>query len=316
MKQTWTLSSLLEHHWFTYLDDLAQPVQQAIHQLFRKNARGQHVKNWLNGVPLRHRMHPAIVLLPLGTWTSAGFLDLLDSLSPSSSHGYGKSADACIALGIIGALPSAATGLSDWVDTYDHPQRVGMAHALVNGAAFVCYSVSLGMRLAGWRQQARHVAWFGLGSVTLAGALGGDLVYNLGISVTHLLHPRPPDGFADVLASAELEEDQPVIVEVEHVPVLLLRRNNTILAVESWCPHAGGDLIKGGFEDDVVECPLHGARFSLVDGCPLTGPATAPLRTFAVEERNGRIVIRPSYEGQSWPPAPQPPEGKSIRVQR
>jgi nitrite reductase/ring-hydroxylating ferredoxin subunit len=90
------------------------------------------------------------------------------------------------------------------------------------------------------------------------------------------------------------------------VPALLVRRGGRVLAVENWCPHAGGPLSEGKFEGDVVECPWHQSRFCLTDGAPLQGPAAVPLRTFEVQERGGRILIRPSFEGQSWPPPPEP----------
>lgn len=306
MRQTWTITAPLHSAKFAWLDRLAAPFQQAVNSIFQQPV-GRQVKNWLNGTPLRHRIHPAIVMVPLGAWTSALVLDWFDLQDRDAAGGYGKAADVCVGLGILGALPSAASGLADWVDLRDHHRRVGMAHALLNSTALSLYLLSLAARLGDRRTTARALAGCGFASVMLGGMLGGDMVYNLGVNVTHLLYPKPPDKWVDVLASSELTENQPTVVEVGRVPVLLLRRGGQIFAVESWCPHAGGELHRGSFEGDTVQCPRHGSRFALNDGRPLAGPASAPLHTFTVREADGRIVIRPSYEGQAWPPPPEQP---------
>jgi UDP-MurNAc hydroxylase len=38
------------------------------------------------------------------------------------------------------------------------------------------------------------------------------------------------------------------------------------LMVQRTCPHAGGDLSKGQIENDCIVCPVHGWRYSLLDG--------------------------------------------------
>jgi nitrite reductase/ring-hydroxylating ferredoxin subunit/uncharacterized membrane protein len=309
-RQAATLSSELERPAFGWLDQLAEPLQAATHAVFRSSGAGMRVKSWLNGTPWRHRQHPALVLVPLGAWLTAAFLDVMDGRAPR--HGYGQSADAAIALGVVGALPSAAAGLADWVDTYDHPRRVGMAHALLNSVALTCYGASLALRLTSdeRRGAARALSSAGLAAVALSGALGGELVYTLGVNVPWLLYPKPPDEWTDVLGSAELREETPVVVEVERVPVLLVRHAGTVLAVQEWCPHAGGPLSEGKLEGDVIECPWHQSRFCLTDGRPLQGPASVPLRTFEAREQSGRISVKPSFEGQSWPPPPKAPRSE------
>jgi nitrite reductase/ring-hydroxylating ferredoxin subunit len=148
-----------------------------------------------------------------------------------------------------------------------------------------------------------------------SGMLGGELVYTLGANVPHTIYPKPPDEFIDVLASAELPEGRLVVAEAGRVPVLLLRRGGQIHAVQNWCPHAGGPLNEGEIDGDEVRCPWHGSRFCLRDGAPLEGPASVPLRTFDVREEGGRILVRPSDEAKSWPPAPAQPTRIGWRPQ-
>src|SRR5436190_1492758 len=74
-----------------------------------------------------------------------------------------------VGFGILAALPTAATGLSDWHDTYDGPRRLGVAHMLANSAA-------LALQVASWRARGRghHIRGAllgaaGLGAVTAGG---------------------------------------------------------------------------------------------------------------------------------------------------
>jgi nitrite reductase/ring-hydroxylating ferredoxin subunit/uncharacterized membrane protein len=309
-QQAATVSSVLERPAFGWIDPLSEKMQAAAGKLLHATSATRKVKDVLNGTPMRHRVHPALVVVPLGAWTTAALLDVLESRAPRRQRsGYRASADAAIAFGIAGALPSAASGVADWVDLYDQQRRVGTAHALLNVAALGCYSASYVLRMTSRERRgaARLLSGIGLGIVSLSGSLGGELVYTLGVNVPYHLYPKAPDDWRDVLASAELQEGVPVVVEDERVPVLLLRLDGEVFAVQEWCPHAGGPLSEGKFDGDVVECPWHQSRFCLRDGAPLQGPASVPLRTFAVRDEGGRILIRPSFEGQSWPPAPVPP---------
>jgi nitrite reductase/ring-hydroxylating ferredoxin subunit/uncharacterized membrane protein len=316
-KQATTLSSLFERASLAWLDAVAEPLQRTASALLHRNAGTLKLKSMLNGTPLRHRAHPAIIIWPLGAWTTAVLLDVLDATSSGrKQRGYRASADAAIAFGIAGTFPAAMTGTADWVDLYDHHRRVGTAHGLLNTVALACFSTSYALRIARPRQ--RGAAWtlagLGYGALLASGALGGELVYTLGTNVPHTIYPKPPNEFRDALPGTELIEGTPVVVDIERVPVLLLRRNGSIHAVQDWCPHAGGPLSEGTFDGDIVECPWHQSRFCLADGAPRQGPATAPLRTFEVRERDGMIQVRPSYEGQSWPPPPAPPHAQPRHV--
>jgi nitrite reductase/ring-hydroxylating ferredoxin subunit/uncharacterized membrane protein len=275
------------------------------------------LKSLLNGTPLRHRMHPMLIAVPIGAWMMAAVLDVVEGRAGRRERrGLQQAADTSVAVGIVSAVPTAMSGVADWVDLYDHHRRVGMAHALLNSVALGCYGASLALRLSGSDQRglAKALSNTGFGIVALSGALGGELVYTLGVNVPHTLYPKPPDDEVDVLASAELVEGTPVVVEVGRVPVLLVRNDGVVHAVQDWCPHAGGPLSQGKFDGDVVECPWHQSRFCLADGAPLQGPAAVPLRTFNVRETGGRIFVTPSYEAQSWPPPPDPIREQPERI--
>jgi nitrite reductase/ring-hydroxylating ferredoxin subunit/uncharacterized membrane protein len=295
-QQAWTIITPLESKAFAWLDSIAEPLQQGVNALLHAGSTGKRVKSWLNGTPIRHRIHPAFIIIPLGAWTTATLLDALEIMSddPLRREGYAASADAAVALGILGVLPTAATGLADWADTYGTGRRVGTAHALLNTTALALYIASWALRRNGQRGwgQALALAGYSLGGI--AASLGGEMVYGLGVNVNYEFTSSPPEEFVDVLAIDDLPPDKPVVVEAGDVPVLLVRQGEEVYAVGNVCTHAGGPLSEGKIEGCDVICPWHGSRFCLHDGAPVDGPAVTPLRTFEVREQNGRIAIRPS----------------------
>jgi 3-phenylpropionate/trans-cinnamate dioxygenase ferredoxin subunit len=91
----------------------------------------------------------------------------------------------------------------------------------------------------------------------------------------------------------DLVPGEPLLVDVEGTPVVLVSVGGEVLAVHDVCTHALESLSGGWVDDDRIECPRHGAAFSLRSGEVLTPPATLPLPTFAVEVRDGRILVDP-----------------------
>ncbi len=98
----------------------------------------------------------------------------------------------------------------------------------------------------------------------------------------------------DVIALDELADGEPHLVLVDDTPVCVVSVDGEILAVHDICTHALESLSGGWVEGDRIECPRHGAAFSLRSGEALTPPAVRPLPTFAVEVRDGRVLIDPT----------------------
>ena len=98
----------------------------------------------------------------------------------------------------------------------------------------------------------------------------------------------------DVASADDLLPGEPVLVDVEGTPVVLVKVDGDVLAVHDVCTHALESLSSGWVEEDRIECPRHGSAFSLRSGEALTPPATRPLPTFAVEVRDGRVLVDPT----------------------
>src|SRR3954470_1317204 len=104
------------------------------------------VKDALSGTFLGHALHPLLTDLPIGTWTSSLLLDLVGGRAarPASER--------LIALGLLAATPTAATGLNDWADTTPPgagARRMGGVHATANVTALCLYAASWAARRRG-----------------------------------------------------------------------------------------------------------------------------------------------------------------------
>lgn len=66
---------------------------------------------------------------------------------------------------------------------------------------------------------------------------------------------------------ADLEYDGRLQVDLDDgEAVLVIQRGDGLVAIQALCPHQYAPLIGGEIEDDCIECPLHGWRFSLTTG--------------------------------------------------
>lgn len=123
----------------------------------------------LRGSWLGHSLHPLLTDFPLGLWMSASLLDLIGGRRSRPA------ATRLVAAGVAAAVPTAAAGMAEWLDTEPAARRVGVVHANLNGVALVLYTGSLMARLRGrhGRAVARGIAG-GLTAIA-GGYLGGHL---------------------------------------------------------------------------------------------------------------------------------------------
>ena len=264
---------------------LDQPAD-AIGGIVQQATSSDRVKNLLSGAALGHALHPMMTDLPIGFWNSALLLDLVG--------GHDSGEDLMLLAGGVSALGAAATGLSDWSDSVGGARRTGMAHALLNVTALTLCTGALVARRAGARGTGRFLLLSGSAVATVSAYLGGHLVYKRGLGVTHagFENDETISDWNDAAADSDVHDNQPLRVDVNGVPVMLVRNSGGLRAFVAACNHAGGPLDEGEFADGAVTCPWHGSRFSLEDGTVLRGPAAQPQPMLETRVRDGRVEVR------------------------
>ena len=67
-------------------------------------------------------------------------------------------------------------------------------------------------------------------------------------------------------------------------------------AFSAICTHVGCvcDAVTSG----TIDCPCHGAKFSITDGAVVAGPATSPLPARTIMVTNGKIILQLSPQRQ------------------
>ncbi|HEY0069322.1 MAG TPA: Rieske 2Fe-2S domain-containing protein [Chloroflexia bacterium] len=277
-----------------WLDDISDKVQPLINDTFSSGGEvGKLAKDFLNGVWLGHPLHPVITDVPVGAWTITQLLDLI-SLFRGDDAGLDEAADISLGAGIVAALGAAVTGLVDWSDVGGSHRRMGMAHALINVGGLTLNVASLALRAGGKKHRglARSLSAGGYLLNATAAYVAGELVYNLGQAINRDAWVDGPDKYTDVASVEDLREGEMVKVDLDGRPVVLLQHDDGIHAFEGTCPHYGCGLWEGTLEEHTVTCPCHGSQFDVRDGTLIHGPATAPVPSYDVRRRTGRVQIR------------------------
>ena len=276
----------LEH--MTGLDGTIRAISSTISRLLRPGP----VKDALHGVPVGHPAHPPLTDVPVGCWTSAAILDLIP--------GTERAAEALVAAGLAGAVPTALTGWADWSALHREQQRVGLVPALANSAAVALYAASLLARRRGRTATGRMLGFAGL-SVLLGGAyLGGHLALrqaagaNHADKVSHLVSL----GWHDLCPVDDLPDGWPVQRRLGYLNLFVLREGDEVHVLGDRCAHLGGPLHQGRIVTDeyngtCVVCPWHGSVFRVTDGAVVHGPATGRPPSFETRVENGILQVRP-----------------------
>jgi nitrite reductase/ring-hydroxylating ferredoxin subunit/uncharacterized membrane protein len=252
------------------------------------------VRDALHGVWLGHALHPALIIVPLGSWISATVLDLLPLRGDTR-----PAARALVGLGVLASAPTAASGLADWSDLHPQQQRTGLVHAAAN-------TVALGLQIASWRARRQHRqargAALSLAALGVGGAsayLGGHLSYRQAAGMNHAEEAPHllPEEYTRLCTLDELPEGRPTRLVLDSVPVFALRRGRHVDVLFDLCSHLSGPLSDGelsGEGDELcVTCPWHGSTFRISDGAVRSGPTTSPQPVLQVlVEPDGTVLTR------------------------
>ena len=95
-----------------------------------------------------------------------------------------------------------------------------------------------------------------------------------------------------VAQSDQVSEGQVRVVEAHGQRLALSRIGGELFAVQDLCTHDNGPLGEGTLFDDLIECPRHGARFSVKTGQAVTLPAVVPVKTYPVKVTGNEIFVQ------------------------
>ncbi|MEU4116072.1 Rieske (2Fe-2S) protein [Kitasatospora sp. NPDC028055] len=240
----------------------------------------------LRGVWLGHPLHPGLVQLPIGCWTSAGLLDF--------TPGARRSADALVATGLLTAVPTALSGWVDWARLDPPRRRTGLVHALANTTGVLLYAGSLLARCRGRRARGRLLGLAGLVAITGGGVLGGHLAYGQAAGPNRAADaPRlAPADWIGLGPVDDFPPGEPVRRTAGDLPVVVVREGERCHVLAERCAHLSGPLADGTVADGCLRCPWHGSEFRLRDGEVVSGPATSPQPVFETRVLSGHLEAR------------------------
>jgi len=99
-------------------------------------------------------------------------------------------------------------------------------------------------------------------------------------------------GWVRVAGRGELSAGEVIGVEVGGRSIAIYDCDGELFATDNICTHAYACLSDGWLDGEVIECPLHAARFDIRTGKVLDPPATEDLKTYPVRLVGDGIQVR------------------------
>jgi nitrite reductase/ring-hydroxylating ferredoxin subunit len=274
----------------TSVDKVVDPARKAVLAVLRPPA----VKDFLHGTWLGHPLHPVLVQVPVGSWISAGVLDLVPAMRPAATM--------LIGTGVATALPAALAGAADWSDQEAGVRRLGAVHAGLNTAALALYVGSLAARGRRRGGLGRFLSYCGLGLAGTSAAIGGHMSYAQASGASHSATAAQAltHDWLDLGPLDDLPEGRPALRTGTGggvaVPLAVVRRGARVDVFVGNCAHLSGPLYEGDVEEvrgsACLVCPWHGSAFDLDNGEPRHGPAATPQEKLEVRMEAGRVMAR------------------------
>jgi nitrite reductase/ring-hydroxylating ferredoxin subunit/uncharacterized membrane protein len=276
--------------WLQALNESVSAVVQPLYGRYRDNlvVELMHGGRWAG-----HSLHTALSDLPIGFWSGTVVLDMVGKDVPTDGSRMDPAATLSAA-GLVAALATAATGVTDWTVSDGDDRRVGLFHGVLNLAGTTLQAASLAARLTGHRRPARVLGVTSMAVTAAAGYVGGHLVQGRAVMVNRVAASTGPNRWVRAIAETDLPDGTSIGVEVEGRQILLHRNGGELYALDDLCSHAGGLLSRGDVTGCIVTCPLHESRFDLRDGHIVRGPAHHPQPVLPTRVRNGWIEVRGS----------------------
>lgn len=250
-----------------------------------------------------HPIHPMLIVFPIAFFTGTFLFDLMFLITEIQNL-YVTAMYLNIA-GVAFALLAAVPGVIDFIYTVP-PKSSGKKRALKHGIINVIVVIIFGLAFI-YRQNADAsvlllvgIELAGIAGLTVAGWMGGTLVYRNQIGVDprtaragkwREYNLEKKDGKAELEKIPELENDQMVLLLVEDKRIVLSRTEKGLVAFDDHCTHRGGSLAGGMQICGTVQCPWHGSQFDVHTGEVKAGPAKKRIKTYQLTDTGGKISI-------------------------
>ncbi|WP_214107388.1 Rieske (2Fe-2S) protein [Acrocarpospora catenulata] len=102
--------------------------------------------------------------------------------------------------------------------------------------------------------------------------------------------------YEKVCRLSDIPDEGVIPVEVDGVPVAVVRAGEQVYALHDVCSHAEVRLSEGEVYDGTLECWLHGSCFDVATGKPTGPPATKPVPTYQVKIDGDDVYVSLSKE--------------------
>jgi naphthalene 1,2-dioxygenase ferredoxin component len=99
-------------------------------------------------------------------------------------------------------------------------------------------------------------------------------------------------GWVRAASRSDLAPDEALGVDIAGHAIALYDVQGELFATDNICTHAYARLSDGWLDGDLIECPLHAARFDVRTGKVLDPPATVDLKTYPVRVIDDEIQIK------------------------
>lgn len=101
-------------------------------------------------------------------------------------------------------------------------------------------------------------------------------------------------GFVKVAEIGELSPGEMKPVKVGQEELLLANVDGSYYAIGDTCTHAMGSLCQGQLDGEQVECPRHGALFSVITGEAVSPPADEGVTAYEIRISGQEILVGPA----------------------
>jgi nitrite reductase/ring-hydroxylating ferredoxin subunit/uncharacterized membrane protein len=252
-----------------------------------------------------HPIHPAFVMFPFASlWLAFLFHAGAAVKSQPEWHTLGGY---LALIGIGTALLAAVPGFIDYL-TVVPPRSTGKAratkHMIANLSAVGLFVAAVLLRREAEPTEPQTLALalegVAVGLLSVAGWMGGTLVTRNQIGVDHRYanagqwqeeRVSTSRGEPAVIAG-ELEVNQMKLVIVNGRRIVLARTADGYFAFDDACSHRGASLADGVLICGTVQCPWHGSQFAVKDGEVKAGPAKKGIKTYSLEVKGGKILLK------------------------